>query len=246
MCPALSSGYFMEKVTAFQAAVVVSSVTTPGLVSQSGVLKSSAKKSNLAISEKVSSQRDTEKNEKVSAEKKSKTCTISNTNLTQTESETNTSNKSSNIIKIGIVSGQIRNGHIVGDLVLGLITVFRQIENIEVTIYHTDIPAINNYMTNDDIQSDGSSTTTATGIDTNNLLIADNTPDLIRSTVDQLADRVFYLSLDLNKAAQTIRDDKLHILIYPEIGLDPITYFLSFAKLAKHQLCLFGHPDTTG
>jgi hypothetical protein len=38
----------------------------------------------------------------------------------------------------------------------------------------------------------------------------------------------------------------LDILIYPEIGLDPVTYFLAFTRLAKVQMVWLGHPDTSG
>jgi predicted O-linked N-acetylglucosamine transferase (SPINDLY family) len=43
-----------------------------------------------------------------------------------------------------------------------------------------------------------------------------------------------------------IRNADLDLLIYPEIGMDPVTYFLAHAKLAKTQAVWFGHPDTSG
>ncbi len=52
-------------------------------------------------------------------------------------------------------------------------------------------------------------------------------------------------SQHLSTCAQAIRNAKLDILIYPEIGLDPLSYFLSYARLAPVQAAWLGHPDTT-
>jgi protein O-GlcNAc transferase len=44
-----------------------------------------------------------------------------------------------------------------------------------------------------------------------------------------------------------IRDDNLHVLIYPEIGMDPITLKLAAVRLAPVQCCsVLGHPQTSG
>jgi hypothetical protein len=51
---------------------------------------------------------------------------------------------------------------------------------------------------------------------------------------------------DLGKISSFIRHMQFDVLIYPEIGLDPITYFLSFSRLATVQATWLGHPDTTG
>ncbi|CAM9515745.1 unnamed protein product [Chrysoparadoxa australica] len=51
---------------------------------------------------------------------------------------------------------------------------------------------------------------------------------------------------DLHACAAIIRAQHLDVLIYPEIGLDPVVYFLGFARLARVQAVFFGHPDTTG
>ena len=53
-------------------------------------------------------------------------------------------------------------------------------------------------------------------------------------------------SRDLNQITQQVRAASLDVLLYPEIGLDPVTYFLSFARLAPVQAAWFGHPDSTG
>ena len=45
---------------------------------------------------------------------------------------------------------------------------------------------------------------------------------------------------------KTIREDNLHILIYPEIGMDPVTVRLASLRLAPIQCSSWGHPDTSG
>jgi predicted O-linked N-acetylglucosamine transferase (SPINDLY family) len=44
----------------------------------------------------------------------------------------------------------------------------------------------------------------------------------------------------------TIRNDNLHILIYPEIGMDSMTVRLASLKLAPVQCTSWGHPNTSG
>src|SRR5205085_2242181 len=36
------------------------------------------------------------------------------------------------------------------------------------------------------------------------------------------------------------------LILYPDIGMDPFTYFLAFARLAPVQCTTWGHPVTTG
>lgn len=43
-----------------------------------------------------------------------------------------------------------------------------------------------------------------------------------------------------------IRRDKLHVLIYPEIGMDPVTLNLASLRLAPVQCTSWGHPETSG
>jgi protein O-GlcNAc transferase len=45
---------------------------------------------------------------------------------------------------------------------------------------------------------------------------------------------------------QIISNDHLHVLIYPEIGMDPMTTRLAALKLAPVQCVSLGHPDTSG
>lgn len=48
------------------------------------------------------------------------------------------------------------------------------------------------------------------------------------------------------KLCKVIRNDNLHILIYPEIGMDPLSLKLASLRLAPVQCVSWGHPTTTG
>jgi predicted O-linked N-acetylglucosamine transferase (SPINDLY family) len=61
------------------------------------------------------------------------------------------------------------------------------------------------------------------------------------------ADRTLWLQAPhLAGLREQIARETLDILVYPDIGMEPITYFLAFARLAPVQCALTGHPDTTG
>ncbi len=51
---------------------------------------------------------------------------------------------------------------------------------------------------------------------------------------------------DLPAARARIAAAALDVLVYPDIGMEPLTYFLAFARLAPVQCALWGHPVTTG
>ncbi len=51
---------------------------------------------------------------------------------------------------------------------------------------------------------------------------------------------------DFEHGWQKIADLKLDVLIYTDIGMDPMTYFLGFCRLARVQCVTWGHPVTTG
>ena len=70
--------------------------------------------------------------------------------------------------------------------------------------------------------------------------------DPMSEAIDQAADKVVTLTRNLKKDRQIIGGEELDILFYPDIGIDPYTYFLSFARFAPVQAVSWGHPDTTG
>ncbi|PKL75419.1 MAG: hypothetical protein CVV27_15470 [Candidatus Melainabacteria bacterium HGW-Melainabacteria-1] len=52
--------------------------------------------------------------------------------------------------------------------------------------------------------------------------------------------------LPLPKLAEKVISTDLDVVVYPEIGLDPLTYFLAHGRLAPVQVQLFGHPVSSG
>jgi len=59
-------------------------------------------------------------------------------------------------------------------------------------------------------------------------------------------DIIQYLPCNLFQCQEIIASQKLDILFYPEIGMDPLIYFLAFSRLAKIQCAGWGHPVTSG
>lgn len=57
-----------------------------------------------------------------------------------------------------------------------------------------------------------------------------------------------YITLQgrLKDQRKQIAKHRLDVLIYPEIGMHPLTYFLAHARLAPIQCVMGGHPSTTG
>lgn len=60
------------------------------------------------------------------------------------------------------------------------------------------------------------------------------------------ADRVVTLPRKLEDARRLIAEEELDVLLYTDIGMEPLTYFLAFARLAPVQCVTWGHPVTTG
>lgn len=51
---------------------------------------------------------------------------------------------------------------------------------------------------------------------------------------------------NLHEAVARIRDIRPHIIVYPEVGMDPMTLKLASMRLAPAQMAAWGHPETTG
>ena len=64
--------------------------------------------------------------------------------------------------------------------------------------------------------------------------------------IAQAADAVVRLPAGLDAARARIGAAALDVLYYPDIGMEPMSYFLAFARLAPIQCTSWGHPDTTG
>jgi predicted O-linked N-acetylglucosamine transferase (SPINDLY family) len=60
------------------------------------------------------------------------------------------------------------------------------------------------------------------------------------------ADRVVMLPPVLETARERLAEERLDFLCHIDIGMDPLTYFLAFARLAPVQCATWQHPVTTG
>jgi predicted O-linked N-acetylglucosamine transferase (SPINDLY family) len=63
---------------------------------------------------------------------------------------------------------------------------------------------------------------------------------------ERLFDRFVQGPLALESWCERIRRDDLHVLVFPEIGMDPLTVKLAALRLAPVQCSTWGHPVTTG
>jgi predicted O-linked N-acetylglucosamine transferase (SPINDLY family) len=70
--------------------------------------------------------------------------------------------------------------------------------------------------------------------------------DPLARALHEAADRVVTLPRSLDAARRQIADEGLDVLYYTDIGMDPLTYFLAFARLAPVQCVSWGHPVTSG
>lgn len=62
----------------------------------------------------------------------------------------------------------------------------------------------------------------------------------------RFAGRTLRIQHDLERARRSIAALELDVLVYLDIGMEPLGYFLAFSRLAREQCVLGGHPVTTG
>jgi len=70
--------------------------------------------------------------------------------------------------------------------------------------------------------------------------------DALTKSIDGAADEAVILPNELAAARSIIAKHPLDILFYPDIGMDPLTYFIAFSRLSPVQCTTWGHPVTTG
>jgi len=70
--------------------------------------------------------------------------------------------------------------------------------------------------------------------------------DELAEAIDKAADEVVVMPNRWEPARRAIAEQAMDILYYPDVGMDPLTYYLAFARLAPVQCTSWGHPDTTG
>jgi len=73
-----------------------------------------------------------------------------------------------------------------------------------------------------------------------------NSPDAITKQFQDYSDVFHHVPHNLAAACEQIIADQLHILIYPEIGMDAQTMQMAGLRLAPVQCVAWGHPVTTG
>ena len=60
------------------------------------------------------------------------------------------------------------------------------------------------------------------------------------------ADDVFELPNDINSSREVIASQELDVLVYGEVGMESIGYFLPFSRLARRTAVFWGHALTSG
>ncbi len=70
--------------------------------------------------------------------------------------------------------------------------------------------------------------------------------DEFARTLAEGADEAVTLPPDLAQAREQIAGLALDVLYYTDVGMEPMTYFLAFSRLAHVQCVTNGHPVTTG
>lgn len=78
------------------------------------------------------------------------------------------------------------------------------------------------------------------------IFIAPVVDDDLSQSIRASADVTLVVQVSLQAAREQIAALELDILFYQDIGMEPFSYFLSFARLAPIQCTSFGHPDTSG
>jgi protein O-GlcNAc transferase len=83
-------------------------------------------------------------------------------------------------------------------------------------------------------------------LDVTAIFLAPTIDDEYSRFIRQHAEHSLDVPRDLPTARKLIEALRLDVLFYPDIGMDPFSYFLAFSRLAPVQCLSSGHPDTTG
>jgi len=70
--------------------------------------------------------------------------------------------------------------------------------------------------------------------------------DNLAAAIRKSADKVIELTGPIDSWRERLAAEQFDIVCYTDLGMDPSTYFLAFARLAPVQCVLPGHPVTTG
>ena len=73
-----------------------------------------------------------------------------------------------------------------------------------------------------------------------------NVDDEATERMRKSADRSLRLTDRYEEARAALAAEALDVLVYPELGMDNLTYFLAHARLARVQCMSWGHPASSG
>lgn len=73
-----------------------------------------------------------------------------------------------------------------------------------------------------------------------------NEPDAVTEKFREYSDFFYHIPYNLSAVCEQIIADKLHIVVYPEIGMNAQTMQMAALRLAPVQCVAWGHPVTTG
>jgi predicted O-linked N-acetylglucosamine transferase (SPINDLY family) len=73
-----------------------------------------------------------------------------------------------------------------------------------------------------------------------------NEPDAITRQFQDYSDAFHHIPYNLEAACEQIMADRLHLLVFPEIGMNPQTMQMAGLQLAPVQCVAWGHPVTSG
>ncbi|MFB2919537.1 tetratricopeptide repeat protein [Aerosakkonema funiforme] len=70
--------------------------------------------------------------------------------------------------------------------------------------------------------------------------------DAVTEKIRDCSDKFYHIYGNIEIICQQVMDDKLHILMFADIGMSPLTYQIAALRLAPVQCVTWGHPVTTG
>jgi len=73
-----------------------------------------------------------------------------------------------------------------------------------------------------------------------------NEPDSVTQQFHEYSDLFYHIPHNLSAACEQILSDQLHVLVFPEIGMDAQTMQMAGLRLAPVQCVAWGHPVTSG
>jgi protein O-GlcNAc transferase len=73
-----------------------------------------------------------------------------------------------------------------------------------------------------------------------------HTTDVITEQFRSHSDRFHHIYGSLNAVCEQILADRLHILVFTDIGMEPLTTYIAGLRLAPVQCMAWGHPITSG